>query len=311
MARKKRGKRGERHLFSGLVLLIAVAAAVILVVSAMGYAPGLYYGEGTTQRVENRKNGSSDGRYRPEHRNDKSVTASSQPGWQIALYALPLGSDTLYTLINEQGRYVVNYDPDTRNARWAAYILTRAEAGVSNAERSNRFTTDTRLSGRGWAAASTGDYTRSGYDRGHLVPSADRDDNQTENRATFVMTNISPQRPGLNRHVGKNLESRVRKWALEHDSLYIVTAGVLAPTAGRPLKTIGAGVAVPELFFKAIAVRDGDRFQAIGFVIPNIDDCNRDYRVYAVSPDSVRHLTGLDIFGALPAEEVYDTGFWF
>lgn len=282
---------------------MALAAAIVFVVSAVTYTPPSSHAPSVSAMTYRR----------PEAERIATPNADTQrqPGWQIALYAVPPGSDTLYTLVNEEGRYVVNYDPDTRNARWAAYILTRAEAGVKNVDRSSGFARDMRLVHKGWASAVTGDYTRSGYDRGHLVPSADRDDNESENRATFIMTNISPQRPGLNRYVWKNLESTVRKWAIEHDSLYIVTAGVLIPADGRPLKTIGSGVAVPELFYKAVAVRDGDRFQAIGFVIPNIDDCNRDYRVYAVSPDSIRRLTGIDIFGTLPSEAVYDTDFWF
>ncbi len=284
----------------GFLLLAALSAAVVFVVSAVSYTPvptGRHAATETTART-------------PDKPEERKIYAP-QPGWHIALYAVPPLSDTLYTLVSEEGRYVINYDPETRNARWAAYILTRAEAGVKNVERAGRFVRDMRLVHKGWAAAATGDYTRSGYDRGHLVPSADRDDNEAENKATFVMTNISPQCPGLNRYVWKNLESTVRRWAMEHDSLYIVTAGVLATVDGRPLKTIGTGVAVPELFYKAVAVRDGDRFQAIGFVVPNIDDCNRDYRVYAVSPDSVRRLTGIDIFGTLPSEPVYDTSFWF
>lgn len=300
MTRRANGRRRSGGGLSGFILLIALSAAIVLVVSAVTYAPELRHPQRGVPYTSVRRMSATE-----------TEATAPMPGWRIALYAVPPGSDTLYTLINDEGRYVINYDPDTRNARWAAYILTRAEAGTKNVDRSGGFARDMRLAHKGWAAATTGDYTRSGYDRGHLVPSADRDDNEAENKATFIMTNISPQRPGLNRHVWKNLESTVRRWAIEHDSLYIVTAGVLAPADGRPLKTIGTGVAVPELFYKAVAVRDGDRFQAIGFVIPNIDDCNRDYRVYAVSPDSIRRLTGIDIFGALPSEEVYDTDFWF
>ena len=308
MTRGAKGRRRNGGGLSGFILLIAFLCAVVFIVSAVTYAPLLPQYDKSASAVSDITPPHTSA---PQHRQTEDGSIVPQPGWHIALYAVPPCSDTIYTLINEEGRYVINYDPATRNARWAAYILTRAEAGVKNVDRASGFVRDMRLAHKGWAAAATGDYTRSGYDRGHLVPSADRDDNEAENKATFIMTNISPQRPGLNRYVWKNLETTVRRWALEHDSLYIVTAGVLTPSNGRPLKTIGTGVAVPELFYKAVAVRDGDRFQAIGFVIPNIDDCNRDYKVYAVSPDSVRRLTGIDIFGNLPSEAVYDTGFWF
>lgn len=248
----------------------------------------------------------------PQRQNDDDVTPRTpQKGWSTAGYALPSGSDTAYTLVNDNGRYVMNYDPDTRNPRWVAYILTRKEVGTKGAERSSSFVTDKRIVEHKWDYATTADYTHSGYDRGHLIPSADRDDTPLENKATFLMSNISPQRPGLNRYGWKYLEEKVRRWALEHDSLYVVTAGVLEERDGRPLKTIGSGVAVPELFFKAVAVRDEGRFQAIGFVMPNIDDCNRDYTVYAVPADSIERLTGLDLFYMMPSEPVYDKSFWF
>ena len=48
---------------------------------------------------------------------------------------------------------------------------------------------------KGFAKVSTGVYTGSGFDRGHLCPSADRADQETNNDPTFYLTNIIPECP--------------------------------------------------------------------------------------------------------------------
>lgn len=55
------------------------------------------------------------------------------------------------------------------------------------------------------------DYTRSGYDRGHMAPNygiATRFGRQAQEE-TFLMSNISPQKHGLNAGVWKTLEQRI------------------------------------------------------------------------------------------------------
>jgi DNA/RNA endonuclease G (NUC1) len=42
------------------------------------------------------------------------------------------------------------------------------------------------------------DYARSGFDRGHLRPSADRTRSVDDNSQTFLMTDMHPQRLELN-----------------------------------------------------------------------------------------------------------------
>jgi hypothetical protein len=51
------------------------------------------------------------------------------------------------------------------------------------------------------------DYAGAGFDRGHLCPSADRTSSAADNSATFLMSNMIPQAPNLNRNTWENLES--------------------------------------------------------------------------------------------------------
>lgn len=88
----------------------------------------------------------------------------------------------------------------------------------------------------------TSEYTKSGYDRGHLAPSADFAWNQDANDITFVMSNMAPQTPGLNRGAWKRLEDQVRKWAC------VITGPVL----GENLPRLKSGLEVPQEFFKIV-----------------------------------------------------------
>ncbi len=201
-------------------------------------------------------------------------------------------SDTL--IYNEHGRYTFLYSSPHRQARWVAYKLTRDDVD-QGAGRASSFKVDSRLAFYGWTSAVDNDYKNSGYDRGHLLPSADRSASVEENKATFLFSNVSPQRPRLNQQTWKNLEEELRRQTSEHDTLYIVTGGVLE----RGLDVIGSGVSVPKLFFKAVVLRSGEAFTARGYVMRNCDTLRTDFRHYAVSLDSVERLTGLRLFPRL------------
>ena len=225
---------------------------------------------------------------------------------------LPTISDSTFFLTDKAGRYALLYDTLYRQAAWVAYRLTRTEVEYRGAERSNRFLPDPKVRERGWPTAVTSDYTHSGYDRGHLLPSADRDDTPRENAATFYLSNISPQRPVLNRGVWKSLEEQVRRWAVTYDSIYVVTGGILSPELDR----IKGGVGVPEYFFKVVLVRDGEEYRCVGFLIPNGKEISGKFIDYLVPVDEVESRTGYDFFPLLSdsieerIEALCDTSFW-
>ena len=211
-----------------------------------------------------------------------------------------------------EGRYTMLYDTAYRQAAWVAYLLTRRDVSGKGVKRSGVFKSDPEVIARGWPSAADRDYTGSGFDRGHLLPSADRNDTPQENGATFRLSNVSPQRPGLNRGTWRRLEERVRRWAARYDSLYIVTGGELTPS----LRRIRGGVGIPQRFFKTILVRDGGTFRAIAFLIPNTERPAGDCFRYAISVDSLERVLGMDFYSALPdsvemrVEASFDRSFW-
>ncbi|HIA67314.1 TPA: hypothetical protein EYN98_14900 [Candidatus Poribacteria bacterium] len=51
----------------------------------------------------------------------------------------------------------------------------------------------------------------------------------------YLLTNMSPQVPNLNRGMWRILEEQIRKWALKEQELYIITGPIIRPN----YKTIG------------------------------------------------------------------------
>lgn len=225
---------------------------------------------------------------------------------------LPVIDNAEFIIRNKEGRYTLFYDTMYRQAGWVAYRLTRTELDAGTVKRSNSFRCDPHVLSHGWPAASDSDYKGSGFDRGHLLPSADRCGSSQENRATFLLSNISPQCPELNRGVWRLLEEQVRRWTFLYDTLYIVTGGDLA---GR-LQRIEGGIGVPERFFKAILLYSDTECQTIAFLIPNEERLSKDFFSYALSVDSLETRLKMDLFPALPddvearVEAQVDCLFW-
>ena len=218
-----------------------------------------------------------------------------------------------FIISNKTGRYTICYDTAHRQAAWVAYVLTAEDVKEKGAERSDRFVIDATVKANGWPYAASTDYTNSGYDRGHLLPSADRNCGKEENKATFLMSNIAPQTAALNRGVWKSLEEDVRRFAARYDSLWIITGSALRPELPRIGKN---GISIPEIFFKAVLAKNDTGYMSVAFVIPNCDTHEKDYWHYSVSVDSAEELLGYDFFCNLPeslqaeAEAQHDKRMW-
>lgn len=156
--------------------------------------------------------------------------------------------------------YAFSYNEQHEQANWVAYMLTKTHLG-DGVERSNRFLEDPLvLTG----TATNADYTKSGYDRGHLAPAADMSWSLEVMQESFYYSNISPQLPGFNRGIWKRLEEQVRTWTLQYDTLYVVTGPLLE--AGLP--SIGPhAVSVPKAYFKALIAPNQQK--GIAFILPN------------------------------------------
>ena len=197
--------------------------------------------------------------------------------------------------IIEHYAYTLSYNEEYEQANWVAYSLNGSKL-IKAAKRSNRFKPDPFVKTK---TPVTSDYTKTGFDRGHLAPAADMAFSITAMEESFFMSNISPQRPKFNRGIWKKLEEHVRDWAEKEGNLFIVTGPILTD---NPTDFIGrtSKIAVPNYFYKALLDTTGTD-KAIGFILPN-QGSKQPLSDFVVSVDSLESILGRDLFHNLPDE---------
>ena len=188
--------------------------------------------------------------------------------------------------------YVVSYNPETHIPNWVAWQLTESHTTGPYKRKGIEFQEDNEAEG---VKVNTFDYSRSGYDRGHMCPSGDNKWDKTAQEQSFLMTNICPQDHNLNVGDWNEMENQCRKWAKQYGRIYIVAGPILYR---QKHKTIGtARVVVPEAFFKVVLCMAGTP-KAIGFIYKN-EAGNRPKGDYVNSIDAIERITGFDFFPAL------------
>lgn len=142
-------------------------------------------------------------------------------------------------VIKDRKYYKVAYDESKKCPLWVSYKMSPSD-GKRDADRSDdKFYPDDDIK-----TALPSDYTRTGYDRGHMVASADMAFSESAQKETFRMSNVCMQTPALNRGLWKNLESDIR--SIAKTSVIEVVAG---PIYGNTNKIIN-GIVVPTSYWK-------------------------------------------------------------
>ena len=196
-------------------------------------------------------------------------------------------------IIHHKG-YTFSYNKYLKIPNWVSYELTRQET-KGKEKRSDNFIADPLVKG---TIATNADYARSGYDKGHMAPAADMKWSPEVMKESFYFSNMCPQHPQLNRRGWKNLEEKIRDWAIA-DSAIIIICG---PIINQSSRTIGKNkVAVPERFFKVVLSPFVKPVRGIGFLFNN-RQAVEPLSTYAVTIDSIEKLTNMDFFSPLPDE---------
>ena len=136
--------------------------------------------------------------------------------------------------------YVVRYDEMNKRNIFSAEVL---QPGGHTVERENTFRADLRVKNKVYPH----DYSNTGYDRGHLVPAGDSTTLAQMNES-FLMTNMAPQSPDLNRVKWRMLEEKTRHAAkVASYSIHVITGALYE---GKVVKI--NGVPVPSGFYKVV-----------------------------------------------------------
>lgn len=197
----------------------------------------------------------------------------------------------------------LDYNDTLRQPNWASWHYTTSDSG--SASRSSSFFSDPNLPPNFYHVLPT-DLSGSGYDRGHMCPSADRTDTDANNDATFYMSNIIPQAPDNNQGVWANLENYARALAASNEVLNLCgpqgfgtnrtdSAGQI-PIASNVWKII---VAVP-LGSGPTLSRITHSTRVIAVNIPNLQGVRNDpWQDYLTSVNQLQTNTGFTFFTAL------------
>ena len=199
-----------------------------------------------------------------------------------------------------------DYNDTLRQPNWVSWDLTTSDVGSSG--RSSIFYQDTNLP-TGFYQVKPTDYSGSGYDRGHMCPSADRTDTVANNDAVFFMSNIIPQTPDNNQGWWASLETDCRTIAAAGNEL-LITCG---PSGFGTNKINAAGlVNIPSNVWKIIVVvpngsgtalsRITTATRVIAVNTPNIAGVRTTpWTNYLVSVNQLQTNTGFNFFTALPS----------
>lgn len=204
-------------------------------------------------------------------------------------------------LINRN--FVVGYSYYFRQAKWTLEIVDPDKKDMDEVERLNNFRPDFRVPKK--FRADLSDYKKCGFDRGHLVASANMNDENIQNSETFLLSNMSPQTPAFNRQIWRKLESAVRALDDRDDVLetYVLTGPLFDFQSSIEFigenDDNGVKIPVPSHFFKCVLIeKKSGKLYMWAFEMKNesLDGELSDYRV----PTSyIEKRSGLLIWGNL------------
>jgi endonuclease G len=211
------------------------------------------------------------------------------------------GQPANYLIQREQ--YALAYNRDRGIPNWVSWHLEAADLGP--VERyPGPFIPDTALP-QGWYLVQHRDYSGSGYDRGHMVPSADRTSSPEDNQATFILTNVLPQAPANNQGPWSDLENHIRNLVEGGNEVYQI-----AGPQGEIDTLAGGRLTVPAAVWKVAVVlpagqddlgRVTAQTEVIAVLMPNDTSVEgRPWRDFLSSIGCIEERTGLDLLGALP-----------
>ena len=195
---------------------------------------------------------------------------------------------------------VFSYNDSRGTANWVQWRTTTADMGPSIPRPD--FRPDPRLP-KDFDVIGYYDYSGSGYDRGHMVPSADRFANPKLNEETFMMSNIVPQTSAMNQYPWEKFERYVRSEARRYDAYQI--AGIYGEQ-----RVIKRKVTAPTNCWKVVVfiprgrpVSVDERTRIIAIDMPNSEGIeNDDWQKYRTTIRSIEQKTGWDLFADLPRD---------
>ncbi|OLE61220.1 MAG: hypothetical protein AUG74_15460, partial [Bacteroidetes bacterium 13_1_20CM_4_60_6] len=213
----------------------------------------------------------------------------------------------------EKPTYALSYNRSKGTPNWVSWHLESAWYGSLG--RVDTFRPDPAIPPT-WYRVQASDFFTTGFDRGHMCPNADRDNENRIpiNQETYLMTNMVPQAPDNNQGPWANLENYLRTLTDAGSEIYIVSGpsgvGGTGSNGGVTMTLAGGHVTVPAYTWKAALVlpkgdNDLSRITAatrtIAVVMPNTQGIrttnSNDWQGYLTTVDDIElHYCHCNLF---------------
>jgi endonuclease G len=218
-------------------------------------------------------------------------------------------------IIHDQ--FAVSYNRYLDAPNWVSYLTRPVDFGPAP-RFAGPFYPDDALPAE-WFHPDTNLFNGSGYDRGHMLRSEERTDTEAHNIETFVLTNVLPQRPDLNRGVWFDFELYVQHQVqASHEKDAYEIAGAIWPAAcathapriaGDGCPDVGAGsdparhIAVPSATWKVVVfvtagvpLEQATDAYVVAVLMPNISGIANDrWWTYRTTVAAIEQMSGYDI----------------
>ena len=204
-------------------------------------------------------------------------------------YGMPAADQIMFNR-----HYVIGYSYYFRQAKWALEII---DPDKSDLERVDNFRPDYRIPEM--FRADLAKYEGSGFDRGHLVPSADQIETELQNSETFLLSNMSPQKPKFNQGIWKELETAVRQLNDQRKifETYVISGPIfnfdvpIVPISSN-LDT-GVTLPIPHAYFKSILTENNrGTIRMWSFMLPN-EKSDKPLKDFLERTDRIERYAGI------------------
>jgi endonuclease G len=236
------------------------------------------------------------------------VAAPPPFGDRTHLYAgvpqFTLGGENAGRFLPSEG-YLVGYSDELASPLWAAYRIKDISPLPDSGKRPDSFQVDRRTIAR----VDSDAYTNTGYDRGHLAPNyaISTRYGATAQRETFLMSNVMPQKHGLNAGLWKQLELRAAtSYPARFGEVWVLCGPVLPPTLNRLPGRGNSRPVIPEACYMILIDESDNRVRTLAFLFPQEPAPNTDLSHYLTTIDEIERRTDLDFLAALPDEAEAD-----
>jgi len=187
--------------------------------------------------------------------------------------------------------YAINYNYTHKTLDYAVELLDISKFTAQKVSRKNDFREDTNIPEK--YRSTLKDYSASGYDRGHMAPAGDFAYDANVMSESFLLSNMVPQLPNINRGVWKSIEELVRTSLDKNKKLYVIT-GTIYDDKPNLMST----VSIPSYTFKIVI--DDNRKKSIAFIVPNKPVDSNDPVKYITTIQEIEAKTGINFSPNLP-----------